>query len=340
MDKPLKPHRRRNLLTGDFVLVSPQRATRPWSGQQEETAPREKKPFDPSCYLCSGNTRVSGHKNPDYKGPYVFENDTPAMLKEEAPGQEDSSQSLFKWEPVKGTCRVICYNEDHSLTMADMSTPQIEQVVDTWQHELSTLGKDYNWVQIFENKGAMMGCSNPHPHGQIWASSHIPGEGAKELKQQTAYFEEKGSPLLVDYIKEELEAKERIIVETDHWVAVVPFWAAWPFESLLAPKSHTPHLGMLEEAGKKDLANILRILTNTYDKLFQVSFPYSFGWHNAPTDGTADQCWQLHGHFYPPLLRSATVRKHMVGYEMLGEPGRDITPEMAAERLRSIVTNN
>ena len=301
MDQKL-PHRRLNQLTGDYVLVSPHRATRPWSGQQEETAAKLDIAYDKGCYLCPGNTRVSGHKNPDYKGTYVFQNDTPAILDEKC---QEVNEGLFQKTAVTGTCRVICYSEHHSRTMADMGVGEIQQVIETWRSEFLELGERFKWVQIFENKGAMMGCSNPHPHGQIWASNHIPNEGLKEDQSQLTYQKKTGKVLLLDYIEQELCAKERIVVEGDHWVVVVPYWAAWPFETLITPKQHLAHMGPMCAESIRDLAHVLQQLTSSYDNLFGVSFPYSFGWHNAPTIQESHEYWQLHGHFYGTLKVAA-----------------------------------
>ena len=328
------PHRRQNPLTGNWVLVSPHRAKRPWQGQQE-TPDRSARPaHDPECYLCTGNKRVTGEQNPEYTDTFVFTNDF-AALTVDAPDAPASANPLFQNGSARGTSRVVCFSPDHSKSLPELSPAAIEKVIDTWSEQTAELGAKYPWVQVFENKGAMMGCSMPHPHGQIWANSFLPNEAATEDKHQRAYFEAHGRPLLLDYATQEAGG-ERVVVETAHWLAVVPYWAAWPFETLLMPKARVARLPDLSEAQRKDLAIALKKLTSRYDNLFTCSFPYSMGWHGAPFDGQEDAHWQLHAHFYPPLLRSATVRKFMVGYEMLAESQRDLTPEQAADRLRAV----
>ena len=328
------PHRRFNLLTGSWVLVSPHRAKRPWQGQQE-TPDRSVRPaHDPNCFLCAGNLRVTGERNPDYSGTYVFTNDF-AALTTDAPDAPVSDNPLFQTGTARGTSRVICFSPDHSKSLPELTLPAIGQIVETWCKQSIELGAHYPWVQVFENKGAMMGCSNPHPHGQIWANSFLPNEAAAEDTHQRDYLEKHGCPLLLDYVKAE-SGGSRVVAETEHWLAVVPYWAAWPFEILLLPKAHVPRLPALNAAQKQDLAVALKQLTSRYDNLFQCSFPYSMGWHGAPFNGMDSNHWQVHAHFYPPLLRSATVRKFMVGYEMLAETQRDLTPEQAAERLRAV----
>ena len=328
------PHRRFNLLTGSWVLVSPHRAKRPWQGQQE-TPDRSVRPaHDPDCFLCAGNLRVTGERNPDYSGTYVFTNDF-AALTTDAPDAPVSDNPLFQTGTARGTSRVICFSPDHSKSLPELTLPAIGQIVETWCKQSIELGAHYPWVQVFENKGAMMGCSNPHPHGQIWANSFLPNEAAAEDTHQRDYLEKHGCPLLLDYVKAE-SGGSRVVAETEHWLAVVPYWAAWPFEILLLPKAHVPRLPALNAAQKQDLAVALKQLTSRYDNLFQCSFPYSMGWHGAPFNGMDSNHWQVHAHFYPPLLRSATVRKFMVGYEMLAETQRDLTPEQAAERLRAV----
>ncbi|AKD37922.1 galactose-1-phosphate uridylyltransferase [Pasteurella multocida subsp. multocida OH4807] len=327
------PHRRYNPLTDQWVLVSPHRAKRPWQGQQEKVAEDEKPTHDPSCYLCPSNKRITGEQNPDYKKPFVFKNDFSALL-EDTPNPENTTDPLFQISKAQGESRVICFSPDHSKTLPLLTVEEITEVIKVWQDQLHELGKTYQWVQIFENKGAAMGCSNPHPHGQIWANSFLPNEVVREDQTQRAYFEKHGSVMLVDYVKRELELKERIVVETEHWLAVVPYWAVWPFETLLLPKVQVKRLTDLTDAQANDLALALKKLTTKYDNLFEISFPYSMGFHAAPFNQDSNEHWQLHAHFYPPLLRSATVRKFMVGYEMLGESQRDLTAEQAAERLR------
>jgi UDPglucose--hexose-1-phosphate uridylyltransferase len=327
------PHRRRNALTGDWLLVSPHRTRRPWQGQVEKPLPDQRPPFDPNCYLCPGNTRANGEVNLAYDSTYVFTNDFAALLPDgEAVLQADSD--LFQAQPVRGTSRVICFSPRHNLTLANMELDEIGKVIALWSDQFFELSAQYRWVQIFENKGAMMGSSNPHPHGQIWASDQLPNEPAKEDRQQRRYLEDHGRPLLMDYAAQELENGDRIVLSSDHWLAVVPYWALWPFETLLLPRRHTLQLPDLNASARQDLAVTLKSLLQKYDRLFDTSFPYSMGWHNAPT--SADAHWQLHAHFYPPLLRSATVKKFLVGYEMLAESQRDLTPEQAAARLRAL----
>jgi UDPglucose--hexose-1-phosphate uridylyltransferase len=329
------PHRRFNPLTGQWVLVSPHRAKRPWQGQVENAAPDDRPAHDPDCFLCAGNTRVNGEKNPDYKNTFVFTNDFAALMTD-TPASPHSADPLFQCESARGTSRVICFSPDHSKTLPELPVPAIRAVIDTWCEQVTDLAKDYLWVQVFENKGAAMGCSNPHPHGQIWANNFLPNELAREEQTQKQWLAEKGSPLLLQYAQKEQVSGERTVVETEHWIAVVPYWAAWPFETLLLPKAHVLRLIELNDVQKQDLALALKLLTSRYDNLFQCSFPYSMGWHGAPHQEGNMEHWQLHAHFYPPLLRSATVRKFMVGYEMLAETQRDLTPEQAAERLRAV----
>ncbi len=331
------PHRRYNPLTGDWVLVSPHRTKRPWLGQVERPPQEARLPYDPGCYLCPGNERAGGVRNPHYETTFVFTNDFAALLPDTPPAPE-GGLPLLRLQSTQGTCRVICFSPRHDLTLPEMALPDIRRVIDVWAEQMIELGTHYRWVQIFENKGEMMGASNPHPHGQIWASNTLPHEPAREDHNQRAYFQEHGSPLLVDYAQLEADLSTRLVTENEHWLALVPFWAVWPFETLLLPRRHVGRLPDLSNAERNALADILKRLLTRYDNLFEVSFPYSMGWHGAPTGPTAAgedySYWQLHAHFYPPLLRSATVRKFMVGYEMLSEPQRDLTPEQAAERLR------
>lgn len=326
------PHRRFNPLKNQWVLISPHRAKRPWQGQQEKPTKFEQPSHDPNCYLCPNNQRITGEKNPDYKKPFVFKNDFSALLND-TPSPLNSTDPLFQISAAQGESRVICFSPDHSKTLPLLSVDEIYQVIQLWQQQLNELGQQYPWVQIFENKGAAMGCSNPHPHGQIWASSFVPNEIMREDETQRQYYEQYHCPLLVDYVEKELKLRERIVVETEYWVALVPYWAEWPFETLLLPKTAISHFNALTENQQQDLALVLKQLTTKYDNLFQTSFPYSMGFHFAPFNQQTNEHWQLHAHFYPPLLRSATVRKFMVGYEMLAESQRDLTPEQAAERL-------
>ena len=332
------PHRRYNALTGEWVLVSPHRAKRPWQGQQEEVEKETRPEYDPTCYLCPGNDRVGGEKNPPYTATFVFNNDFGALQASTPEGIFEKG-NLLKAESERGICKVICFSPRHDLTLSEMAVADIRQVVDLWQREYEELGQlDFiNYVQIFENKGIIMGSSNPHPHGQIWAQSSIPVEPAKELVQQTNYFNRYSRSLLSDYLAIELTEQKRIVIENEHFAALVPFWAVWPFETMIVSKRHFGNLSQMHDAEKDAFADIIKQLSAVYDKVFNVSFPYSAGIHQTPTDGQEHPEWHFHMHFYPPLLRSATVKKFMVGYEMLGNPQRDITPETAADRLRSLV---
>lgn len=329
------PHRRYNPLSDEWILVSPHRAKRPWQGQSEAASVNEMPAYDAGCYLCAGNERVSGDINPNYQDTFVFGNDFGALTPE-TPVHEDRTDPLMQIRSEAGVARVICFSPDHSKTLPEMTEAAIRRVVDTWEQQLLDLGKDYRWVQLFENKGAVMGCSQPHPHGQVWANTSLPSLPAREEQTQRDYQNQYGSPMLLDYAHKEAADGSRTVVSNEHWIAVVPYWAAWPYETLLLPLAHRRHLDELSEVEKDALAAILKQLTTRYDNLFATSFPYSMGWHGAPRDEGDYSHWQLHAHFYPPLLRSATVRKFMVGYEMLAEPQRDLTPEQAAERLRSL----
>lgn len=338
MSTSKQPHRRLNPLTGEFVLVSPQRTQRPWQGKVE-TTPQDRRPsYDPGCYLCPGNTRAGGQVNPAYGSTFAFNNDFGALQPRQGEASEPGTDPLFWSEPESGLCRVVCHSPRHDLSLPEMSLPELEAVITLWTEETRTLGEraDIQYVQVFENKGEMMGCSMPHPHSQIWATEHLPNEPRKELMRQRDYLEGKGRCLLEDYREEELRRKDRLVVVNEGWVALVPFWAAWPFETLVVPRRPLRTLLDLTDADRASLADLLKRLTTRYDNLFRISFPYSMGFHQAPFDGEPHPEWTLHLHFYPPLLRSATVRKFMVGYEMLGTPGRDITPESAAERLREM----
>jgi UDPglucose--hexose-1-phosphate uridylyltransferase len=332
------PHRRRNLLTGEWVLVSPHRMRRPWQGQVEPRTEDARPAYDPTCYLCPGNARANGERNPPYDGAYVFDNDFAALTTSGAAHSAAVNvDGLLVAMPESGVCRVVCFSPRHDLSLPDMTVPAIRNVVDLWTEEYLRLGSrpDIGHVQIFENKGQMMGCSNPHPHGQIWAQRSLPQEPTRELATMREHHATHGRTLLADYLALELARDERIVLANDGFVALVPFWAVWPFETLVVSRRPVPHLGALSDLEREQLADIVKRLTMRYDNLFETSFPYSAGLHQAPTDGEPHPEWHLHMHFYPPLLRSATVRKFLVGYEMLGEPQRDLTAEMAAARLRA-----
>ena len=333
------PHRRRNALTGEWVLVSPHRTQRPWQGQVERPPVVERPAYDPTCYLCPGNARAGGARNPAYTETFVFENDYAALRPRsdgDLPIEVRLDNDLLRARAESGVCRVICFSPRHDLSLPDMDTAAIRRVVDVWAAEYESLGRrpDINYVEIFENKGQAMGASNPHPHGQIWAQESIPLAPAREGECFAEHHQRHGRTLLADYLAAELERAERVVVQNEHFVAVVPFWAVWPFETLVISRRPAPGLSALGGGERDGLADLLKRLTKRYDGLFDVSFPYSAGFHQAPTDGRDHPEWHLHMHFYPPLLRSATVRKFLVGYEMLGEPQRDLTPESAAARLR------
>ena len=334
-DSKKHPHRRYNPLLDEWILVSPQRANRPWQGQTEGSEQEHLPKYDPGCYLCAGNLRVNGEKNPDYKGVYVFDNDFGSLMNEEVEISENKT-GFFSMHPERGINRVICFSENHSLTLPEMETEDIRRVVDVWQQQYEELGtQDYiNHVQIFENKGRIMGCSNPHPHGQIWAQSSIPTMIRKTQENLKTYFDKNGKSLLEDYLQQEMEAGERIILENSDFVALVPFWASWPYETMVISKRKAENISQFSEKEKNALAEILKNLTTKYDNIFNISFPYSSGIRQAPTDGENHPEWHFHMHFYPPLLRSAEVKKFMVGYEMLAETQRDLTPEQSAEVLK------
>ena len=329
------PHRRYNPLTGEWILVSPHRTKRPWQGQVEKPTIVERPSYDPTCYLCPENRRANGAQNPAYATTYVFTNDFSALLSDTPPIAEQQ-HPLLQMTAVQGTCRVICFSPRHDLTLPEMSLTNIRHVIDVWAMQTADLGQTYHWVQIFENKGAIMGCSNKHPHGQIWAINSLPNEPLKEDVQQHQYWQQEKRPLLLDYAQLEQEQQIRIIVANNHWLAVVPYWAMWPFETLLLPRRHVLRLPDLDDSERHALSDILKRLLTKYDNLFQTSFPYSMGWHGAPYHQSNPHHWQLHAHFYPPLLRSATVKKFMVGYEMMAEGQRDLTAEQAATRLRHL----
>lgn len=336
-DLKAHPHRRYNPLTREWVLVSPQRTERPWQGQVEAVAPEIQPAYDPACYLCPGNTRAGGVRNPPYSGTFVFDNDFAALRPDTADGELDEG-GLMVAQAERGLCRVVCFSPRHDLTLAQMSVTEIRPVVDTWVEQYQELGAMafINWVQIFENRGAMMGASNPHPHGQIWANLSLPNEASKEGAAQSDYYVSHQRCLLCDYLALEVRSGERLVCENDGFSAVVPFWAIWPFETMLISQRHVTGLDDLTGAERTALADILKRVTTRYDHLFQVSFPYTMGFHQRPTDGQPHPEWHWHAHFYPPLLRSATIRKFMVGYELLGMPQRDITAEAAARRLREL----
>lgn len=334
------PHKRYNPLTDEWILVSPHRTIRPWLGQVEHQDADNLPSYDPECYLCPGNKRAGGPINPDYKDVMVFDNDFPALMPFKEP-QGKMEQGIYRAIPESGICRVMCFSPRHNLTLAEMDHSSIIKVLETWEQQFRELGEieEINYVQIFENKGAMMGCSNPHPHCQIWASSSLPEEIRKEQNSQDKFARERDACLLCTCLKEEeVIPGDRTVTETERFKALVPFWAVWPFETIILSKRH---VGTISEFSKKDLeslAILLKNLTVKYDNLFNTSFPYSMGIHQAPSDGLPHPEWHFHMHFYPPLLRSATIRKFMVGYELLGTPQRDLTPESAAARLRELPT--
>jgi UDPglucose--hexose-1-phosphate uridylyltransferase len=334
------PHRRLNALTNEWVLVSPHRTTRPWQGEISKTQDSAEPKYDPNCYLCPGNPRAGGTRNPTYAGTFVFENDFAALKPEIVSQRMDiDGKGLLVAEGEPGTCRVMCFSPRHDLTLATMEMNDIQGVVECWIEQFRELGSTgkFKYVQIFENRGAMMGASNPHPHCQIWATASIPEASSKELLSQQSYRHVHGTCLLCDYIALEQREGKRIVCQNESFVALVPFWAVWPFEILIGSRRHLRHMLDFNGAEVSGLTEILKQVTSTYDKLFSVPFPYSMGFHQAPTDRDDHAEWHFHAHYYPPLLRSATVRKFMVGFEMLGTPQRDITPEIAAERLQFLV---
>ena len=330
-----QPHRRYNALSGDWVLVSPHRAQRPWQGRQETVPSAALAGYASDCYLCPGNQRANGAHNPAYSGVHVFQNDFPALLAADSGAAHAPAAGLLRAQLVRGECRVICYSAQHNQALATMPLPAIGAVVDVWAQQSAELGARYAWVQIFENKGELMGCSNPHPHGQIWCMDALPNEAAKEDRQQRDYFSVHGKLLLADYAQQEEAQAERMLLGNDHWLALVPFWALWPYELLLLPRRPVARLPDLSAPERTALAALLQQVLVRYDNLFETAFPYSLGWHGAPFGADAAH-WQLHAHLYPPLLRSATVKKFMVGFELLAEAQRDLTAEQAAAQLRSL----
>jgi len=332
------PHRRFNALTGEWVLVSPHRSKRPWKGQSETLYEENVPSYDADCYLCAGNRRMSGDVNPNYQNTFVFKNDF-AALQPEIP-DELQDDELFRLQAEQGEARVICYSPDHSKTLPELDLVQINRVIQCWIEQVEDLGRHYPYVQLFENKGATMGSSIPHPHGQVWAQKHMPTELAKEQSCQSGFWQKHKKKLLLEYARREIANQERVVDHNQHWLALVPFWASWPFETLLLPTFPVERITQLTTEQRQSLAAILKSLTTRYDNLFATSFPYSMGWHGAPMMAGEFPEWQLHAHFYPPLLRSASVKKFMVGYEMWAEPQRDITPEQAAAKLRDLSTEH
>jgi UDPglucose--hexose-1-phosphate uridylyltransferase len=336
-DTTTHPHRRKNILTGEWILVSPHRTQRPWQGEvaplQTETRPR----YDAECYLCPGNRRANGEINPQYESTFAFTNDYPSLLID-TPSGHSTEHPLLEAKSEKGICRVVNYSPRHDLTLAEMEEDEIEKIVAVWQQEMKSLGAHpkINHVQIFENKGTMMGNSNPHPHCQIWAQESTPMESGNELRQFKKYYARTNRSLLADYVKVELKLKERLVYENPSFVIVVPFWATWPFETMIIPRRKIGSILEFRGNETKDFANALKVMTARYDNLFRISFPYSSGLHQAPTDGKDHKEWHFHMHFYPPLLRSASIKKFMVGYELMAEPQRDITPELSAQLLRDL----
>ena len=331
------PHRRFNLLTGEWVLVSPHRTRRPWQGRTEATDTAPVAAYDPACYLCPGNQRAAGARNPDYSQPFVFTNDFPALLPD-LPRLPDRPGSLLQAQAEPGVCRVVCYSPRHDLSFGQLQQRQAVAVIETWQREYAELGSSswINAVQIFENRGTAMGCSNPHPHGQIWANATVPTIPAREGERQLEFSRERDQCLLCSSLAEELAEPERVVMANDHFVVLVPFWAVWPFETLLLPRRHDSRITGLDSEEKEALAEIMIRLNVCYDNLFATVFPYSMGIHQQPTDGREHPEWHWHVHYFPQLLRSAAIRKHMVGYEMMAMPQRDLTAERCAERLRAI----
>ncbi len=340
MDINTGVHKRLNILTGEWVLVSPHRTKRPWQGKRDKAVETPKVKHDADCYLCPGNTRASGDVNPDYKGTFSFTNDYSALTMDHAPQLQEDNHLIAQSE--QGMCKVICFSPDHSLTLPLMKENDIVRVVQLWKKEYQELGAapQINHVQIFENKGAVMGCSNPHPHGQIWSQSTVPGTVLKKQQHQKEYWDKNQSSLLGNYLKQELQLDERILYKNDHFVALIPYWAVWPYEVMIAPIEQLQHIGLLTPDQEVAYAKAIKAITVMYDNLFETSFPYSAGIHQCPTDGESHEEWHFHMSFYPPLLRSAEVKKFMVGYEMFADPQRDITAEQAADSLKSLPTTH
>ncbi len=331
-------HRRYNPLNDEWVLVSPHRAQRPWDGQQETVVSERGVAYEPDCYLCPTNLRANGERNPAYQETFVFTNDFGSLLPANEGTAINSEDDLLRMEPESGICRVICYSPDHSLTISRMSRSQVIAVITAWIHEYQQIAarEDINHIQIFENRGEIMGCSNPHPHGQIWANRTVPDIPAREQSRQKQHLDKSGTCLLCDYLDRELKEKQRLLFKNEFFVALVPFWAVWPFETIVLPRAHMGAISSLQPDQVEALAEIMVELGICYDNLFLTSFPYSMGIHQQPTDGKDYPEWHWHMHYFPPLLRSSSVKKHMVGYEMLAMAQRDISPEIAARRLQTL----
>ncbi len=333
-----QPHRRLNPLTGEWVLVCAHRTDRPWLGAEEDVVQVQKPEFDPDCYLCPGVERANGQRNPEYTGIYTFTNDFPALIPHTV-SESENTQDLRRWETTRGTSKVLCYSSRHDLSLGELSNNDLLAVVKAWIDESRALFEDYDYVQIFENRGSQMGASNPHPHGQIWAGDFIPTEIMKEQRTQKEYWELRHQNMLMEYLKLELHSEERVLFQNQNWAVLVPFWATWPFETIVLPKVEVSTLMDLSSEQQKELVEALKKLISMYDLIFNTPFPYSMGWHQAPRSIWETKYWTLHAHFYPPLLRSAAIRKFMVGYELMAEAQRDITPEVAAATMRKIMIN-